>query len=380
MPGIWWPEGTSQATKEAFGDLGEGDGMLENDERFLEEVEKKKQEMAEKKRLQLKEEDEKAGRSCPEWVATNSVVDNKWKEIVAEGAADDNFEQKCQDDRQVNTSEYDPEEVLGVLENGEKLKKQGNEAFAEGSKAKAMNTYIAVLDLLHKLHIYSCRKKEMCPLEQIAPAKRPSWPVWERAKALALSCLLNLTQVYLEFGRYKDAAESATAALNIAQRKSVKALWRRAVARTHMEDFDGAYSDLKAAAKLEPQDRKIRQELERVKGLRDPRGQPSKEFTGWANRAAEAHQQKDMQKFQEANKKRCEDGKDEMTWDEFVELEEEEYRVKRKSADFVAKFGTAGFTKQMNELGDVLEHMRKEEAKEKEGNNNGQENETGQES
>eukprot|EP00973_Karenia_brevis_P020822 2862210-Karenia_brevis.AAC.1 len=26
-----------------------------------------------------------------------------------------------------------------------------------------------------------------------------------------------------------------------------------AVARTHMEDFDGAYSDLKAAAKLEPQ-------------------------------------------------------------------------------------------------------------------------------
>lgn len=75
---------------------------------------------------------------------------------------------------------------------------------------------------------------------------------------------LNQSLCLLKLGRHKDAEERASAAL-AANPASGKASFRRGLARLGLGDLAGAVEDLQKAARLEPNDREVRQQLEEAK-------------------------------------------------------------------------------------------------------------------
>ena len=86
---------------------------------------------------------------------------------------------------------------------------------------------------------------------------------------IQLSCQLNLAATYLKFDEPHPALENAEKALKI-DPNSVKGLFRRAQARLRIPpvDIDVVKADLMAAAKLDPKSREIREELEKMKQVR----------------------------------------------------------------------------------------------------------------
>lgn len=283
--------------------------------------------------------------------------EDKWSEVISEGVADAELEEALYQHRGVNTSEYLPTEVETVVDNLTLCKEKGNAMLAEKKYAAAVNHYTAALKILHKLHIYSIPKMSICPLEQIAPAKRPSWLAWEKARTLALALLLNLTQVYLCQERYHDAIDAATAALEISQRKSAKALYRRACAKKRCGQLDTVVEDLVQAAKLEPQNRIIREELEEVRTLRNSESEAATQVAWWAERSDAEHLLKDRQAFKSENDARCAAGKQELSWEEWVEKDAADQIKQRATNDFMAKYGNAGFNKYLNTLEDQMQQL-----------------------
>ena len=78
-----------------------------------------------------------------------------------------------------------------------------------------------------------------------------------------LSLYLNLAAVKLKVLDYKEVIENCNKALGLDQ-ESVKALFRRAQALFHTSLFVEAKRDLTQAAQLSPQDKDIRQLLDKV--------------------------------------------------------------------------------------------------------------------
>jgi len=78
-----------------------------------------------------------------------------------------------------------------------------------------------------------------------------------------LSLYLNLAAVKLKVLDYKEVIENCNKALGL-DHESVKALFRRAQAEFHTSLFDEAKRDLSHAAQLSPQDKDIRQLLDKV--------------------------------------------------------------------------------------------------------------------
>lgn len=322
-------------------------------------------------------------------------LEKRWCDVIAEGATDEQEEIMRQQMRGVNTSDYEASEVDYVVDSAGRVKECGNDLLAETPMA-ALNHYLAGLKLLHKVHIYSTAKMMMCPLEQIAPAKRPTWQVWEKAKMTALALLLNISQAYLNLGRNQDAMDSATAALQVMQGKSSKALYRRAAAKSRMEGWiDSAVDDLRAAAKLDPQNRGIRAELARVKALQksqesarpaeskksafstflkdktseDSAGPASEKsaaskasksssgMAGWAERAAAAHRRKDDAAFASENRARLEKGEKELTRAEWEEKDVARQAQEQRDEEFMKKYDTPEFMRSVNELGNVMNQL-----------------------
>lgn len=81
----------------------------------------------------------------------------------------------------------------------------------------------------------------------------------EAATALA-AALKNAAAAQLRLGLYADAEKSATEAIEL-EGESVVALYRRAVARRLLYDYEEAYEDLLRALALEPQEAVLRQEM-----------------------------------------------------------------------------------------------------------------------
>ena len=77
---------------------------------------------------------------------------------------------------------------------------------------------------------------------------------------LLSACLLNEAQCRLKLGEFSAAAELCTRTLE-QQPDSVKALYRRAVARIAMREHSEAQSDLIAAAKFEPANKAVRAKI-----------------------------------------------------------------------------------------------------------------------
>mmetsp|Transcript_13076 Transcript_13076/g.16346 ORF Transcript_13076/g.16346 Transcript_13076/m.16346 type:complete len:517 (-) Transcript_13076:1417-2967(-) len=86
-------------------------------------------------------------------------------------------------------------------------------------------------------------------------------------KKLWVANLLNLAAAELRMNEFILAEKSATEAMEICddETPNVKALYRRAVARRHLSDFEGAYEDLQTAMRLDPREALFRQEFSALK-------------------------------------------------------------------------------------------------------------------
>jgi len=85
---------------------------------------------------------------------------------------------------------------------------------------------------------------------------------------LTLSLQLNLAVCYAKLEQHKEAIKHCDAALELDD-QSAKALFRRANARIALKAYDEASKDLKAAAKLAPEDKQVIKAQARVKKLVD---------------------------------------------------------------------------------------------------------------
>lgn len=84
------------------------------------------------------------------------------------------------------------------------------------------------------------------------------------SKAITLSCFLNIAACHLKLGDGAMAEKASNDALKL-DMANVKALYRRAQAKRLNLDFEGAKVDLLTAAKVDPQNREVRKELDELK-------------------------------------------------------------------------------------------------------------------
>ena len=84
------------------------------------------------------------------------------------------------------------------------------------------------------------------------------------SKAITLSCFLNIAACHLKLGDGAMAEKASNDALKL-DMANVKALYRRAQAKRLNLDFEGAKADLLTAAKVDPQNREVRKELDELK-------------------------------------------------------------------------------------------------------------------
>lgn len=86
----------------------------------------------------------------------------------------------------------------------------------------------------------------------------------EDLKKLKVVCYQNLSVSLNNTGDFKDTIQNCTLALAI-DPNATKALYQRYIAHLALKNFDEATEDLKAAIKLNPQDKKLRQDFENLK-------------------------------------------------------------------------------------------------------------------
>ena len=86
----------------------------------------------------------------------------------------------------------------------------------------------------------------------------------DELKKLRVTLYQNLSLVLNLAGDYKDTIHNCCLALALDD-KAVKALFHRSVAYRKIKQYDEAMEDIKAAIKLSPQDKKLREEYETLK-------------------------------------------------------------------------------------------------------------------
>jgi len=126
------------------------------------------------------------------------------------------------------------------LAEGETTKAKGTELFKESKHAAALELYKEAADYVEPSSGF------VCPDGSEEPAK-----------ALLLSCLLNGCTCALKLSEFEQVVPMATAALEV-DAASVKALYRRGMARMGIGDFAEAKDDLRRAAELDPKSKEVR--------------------------------------------------------------------------------------------------------------------------
>ncbi|KAL3674215.1 hypothetical protein V7S43_000173 [Phytophthora oleae] len=134
-----------------------------------------------------------------------------------------------------------PERMRMVVKN----KEEGNELFRDGNHKHAAARYVKALTHASKFF-------------DLAEADKAE------VNAIKLSLYLNLAQCYLKMENYSRAVANCNDALAL-EPKSVKALYRRAVAYEKENKLEEAAEDVKAALAIAPQDRAVVKLDERLK-------------------------------------------------------------------------------------------------------------------
>ncbi|KAG6975789.1 hypothetical protein JG688_00002012 [Phytophthora aleatoria] len=157
--------------------------------------------------------------------------------------------QKAEAERQAEGGDEDhdtrklkkPERMRMVVKN----KEEGNELFRDGNHKHAAARYVKALTHASKFFDLTEADKE-------------------EVNAIKLSLYLNLAQCYLKMENYSKTVANCNDALAL-DAKSVKALYRRAVAYEKENKLEQAADDVKAALALAPQDRAVLKLDERLK-------------------------------------------------------------------------------------------------------------------
>ena len=136
-----------------------------------------------------------------------------------------------------------------LVEAAKKEKEQGNAQFKEKKFTEAISFYEKALEYLDEVNEST-----------------------EESDKLQVTCLQNSSVCFNHNGDYKKTIENCSDALDIDE-KSAKAYYLRGVAYMKTQSYDEATEDLKQAIKLNPQDKKLRQEFEVLK-------QEKKKFLG----------------------------------------------------------------------------------------------------
>lgn len=136
------------------------------------------------------------------------------------------------------------------------------------------------------------------------------------AREALLPLHTNLAACHIRLELYDDAEVATTAALALDAHASVKALFRRGVARSRLGKLDGARSDLVAACRADPKNREARAELAAVTKAQqqqreEERVRLSKMFSGKSLYAEE--ERKKLEEAAEAARKKEADAAAEAT-------------------------------------------------------------------
>eukprot|EP00744_Colponema_vietnamica_P010353 GILI01014639.1.p1 GENE.GILI01014639.1~~GILI01014639.1.p1 ORF type:complete len:482 (+),score=182.79 GILI01014639.1:106-1551(+) len=134
---------------------------------------------------------------------------------------------------------------LEKMEAAGKSKDSGNDAFKKGDMAAAVREYSEGLEYLNEIGE---------DFEEVKPA----------AETLKVTLLLNQAMCLIKQEKFGEAIDKCSKALAI-EPSNMKALYRRGLARSSYGLLEEAKSDLLEAARLEPSNRDVRGELEKVK-------------------------------------------------------------------------------------------------------------------
>ena len=130
------------------------------------------------------------------------------------------------------------------LAHAQQQKERGTAAFKEANFADAAKRYSGGVE---------------CVMAMPAEARAEEVP-----RTLLISCLLNEAQCYLKLEQWERATVCCGLVLKL-EPQHAKALYRRGVANTQLEQWEEAKADLKQACLLEPKSREMREQWERTK-------------------------------------------------------------------------------------------------------------------
>ena len=149
----------------------------------------------------------------------------------------------------------DAGDLVQKLEQAMEQKEMGTEALQGGDLPTALSRYTDAIALLAIVH-------------QPPPSSEELALLWNECARqgleLELACRLNSALCLIKMEEWTKAVDAAGEAVRM-DRKCAKAWFRRGVARAGNGQDDEAAADLKAAAKLAPQDKAIRRELAAAK-------------------------------------------------------------------------------------------------------------------
>lgn len=155
-----------------------------------------------------------------------------------------------------------PEEVLAAAE---VLKGIGNEQFKAQNYELAKNKYTKTLRYLNQSDSDGETTSSDEEVEKAEKVKKENIQE-EKIQSLTISCLLNRAFCQIKLGDHGEAVADCNKVLDVDD-KNVKALYRKGQAYMNMKDFDQAMVGFQAAAKLEPNDKSIKNEMARLKKL-----------------------------------------------------------------------------------------------------------------
>lgn len=135
--------------------------------------------------------------------------------------------------------------------NGQITRQQGTELMKQSDFESAADAFRAAVES------FSTLKSAM-----VTGSPDPS--ALEEVSGALRSCLLNYSQCCLKLKRWELVVSSCSKVLQH-EPHHIKALFRRGSALTALEQFEEAITDLKAAFKLEPKSREIREAYEKAR-------------------------------------------------------------------------------------------------------------------